>query len=103
MGATDEDIAAATATQAAAATATETADLCLIWESNSASWSAFTGTCTQWQYAGMQGQRTGLLYAGVHTYLQLSTPRRQWRGLFADLQLMESAVLAADDELRDQA
>lgn len=102
MGATPDDIAAAQAQQTAAATQHASAEVFLVWESNRASFEAFFfGLRTQWQYAGMQAQRTGLNYAGVHTYLQLSTPRRQWRGLFADVQLMESAVLGADQELKD--
>ncbi|SFB96741.1 Phage related hypothetical protein [Polaromonas sp. OV174] len=61
---------------------------------------AFFSLRTQWQYAGMAGQRMGFNYAGVISWLALNFRPRRRRALMADLQLMESAVLAADHEQR---
>ncbi len=54
---------------------------------------------TQWRYAGMGAQRTGFDYAGIHAWMQFTVPKKERQQLFADLQLMESAVLDADSEL----
>ncbi|MDB5884243.1 MAG: hypothetical protein JWR74_414 [Polaromonas sp.] len=61
---------------------------------------AFVSVRTQWQYAGMAGQRMGLNYAGVSAWLDRFVRPRRRRALMADLQLMESAVLKADQDLR---
>ena len=54
---------------------------------------------TQWAYAGMAGQRVGFDYARVIAWMQFAVPKKERKQLFADLQLMESAVLTADAEL----
>lgn len=64
--------------------------------------SAFLALRTQWNYAGMVGQRTGFNYAGVSAWLQQNIKPRRRRALFNDLQVMEHAVLQADYELRKQ-
>lgn len=52
---------------------------------------------TQWR-SGMSGL-TGLDYASLPVVLRLlGVARAQWRDLFADIRIMEKAVL---DELRD--
>lgn len=63
---------------------------------------AFLAVRTQWQYAGMAGQRMGLCYAGVNAWLDRFIHRRKRRALMHDLQVMERAVLAADQEQRDK-
>lgn len=63
---------------------------------------AFLAVSTQWQYAGMAGQRMGLCYAGVNAWLDRFIHRRKRRALMHDLQVMERAVLAADQEQRDK-
>lgn len=72
-----------------------------IYADNVATVNAFTALRTQWQYAGMNGQRTGLSYAGVAAWLDVFRPRQR-RTLMADLQLMEAAVLQADQEKREK-
>lgn len=62
--------------------------------------SAFLALRTQWNYAGMAGQRTGFNYAGVSAWLQAHIKPRRRRALFSDLQVMEHAVLQADHEQR---
>ncbi|WP_156362887.1 DUF1799 domain-containing protein [Xylophilus sp. Leaf220] len=54
---------------------------------------------TQWTYAGMAGQRVGFDYARVIAWMQFAVPKKERLQLFADLQVMESAVLTADAEL----
>lgn len=63
---------------------------------------AFLAVSTQWQYAGMPGQRVGFCYAGVSAWLDRFIHRRKRRALMHDLQVMERAVLAADQEKRDK-
>lgn len=63
---------------------------------------AFEALRTQWQYAGMAGQRMGLCYAGVNAWLDRFIHRRKRRALMHDLQVMERAVLVADQEQRDK-
>ena len=62
---------------------------------------AFMALATQWQFAGMEGQRTGLHYASVLAWLEFRVSRPATRrALFADLQTMERAVLAYEAEQR---
>lgn len=63
---------------------------------------AFEALCTQWQYAGMAGQRMGFCYAGVCAWLDLFVHRRKRRAVMHGLQVMERAVLVADQEQRDK-
>ncbi len=63
---------------------------------------AFEDLRTQWQYAGMAGQRMGLCYAGVCAWLDLFVHRRKRRTVMHGLQVMERAVLVADQEQRDK-
>lgn len=63
---------------------------------------AFQALSTQWQYAGMAGQRMGFCYAGVSAWIDRFIHRRKRRAFMSDLQVMERAVLAADQEQRDK-
>ena len=63
---------------------------------------AFLALSTQWQYAGMAGQRMGFCYAGVIAWLELFVHRRKRRAVMHGLQVMERAVLVADQEHRDK-
>ena len=63
---------------------------------------AFQAVSTQWQRAGMAGQRVGLCYAGVSAWLDLFVRRRDRRSVMQGLQVMERAVLAADQEQREK-
>ena len=63
---------------------------------------AFLEVSTQWQRAGMAGQRMGLCYAGVSAWLDLFVRRRDRRSVMQGLQVMERAVLAADQEQREK-
>lgn len=53
----------------------------------------FLFCATQWVYAGMAGQRTGLHYPGVDTVLRLTVPRADRQRVFHGLQIMEYAAL----------
>ncbi|GAB4198006.1 MAG: hypothetical protein OHK0024_36860 [Thalassobaculales bacterium] len=54
----------------------------------------FFAVATQWTYAGQAAMPMGLDYARVEAVLRLrATPRRDWPGLFAALQVMEAAAL----------
>lgn len=55
---------------------------------------------TQWLFAGMDGVRVGLNYAGVVPWVQLQIPRRWQRSVMADIELMERAALQALHEIR---
>jgi len=63
---------------------------------------AFEALRTQWQYAGMAGQRMGFCYAGVNAWLDRFVHRRKRRAVMQGLQFMERAVLVADQEQRDK-
>lgn len=90
--------------QAVAAAARDQADArpFALWRENALSFHHFHEVRTQWVYAGMEGRRMGLNYAGVHAHLETHAPRRKRRSLMADVQLMEKAVLQADAELRQK-
>ena len=71
-----------------------------VWADNWPTWEAFRRVETQWLYAGLHGQRTGLNYPGVEVALGLPrVRRRRAAALFEDITLIEHAVLAADYEL----
>lgn len=65
-------------------------------------WHLWERLQTQWRYAGMQGQPTGLDYAGVTAYLQaMGYGRGKHRSLaqtLEDLTAMELAFLRAWSE-----
>lgn len=63
---------------------------------------AFQAVRTQWQYAGMAGQRMGLNYHGVEAWIDRHIPRRRRRALSSYLQVMEHAVLQADHEQHEK-
>lgn len=64
---------------------------------------AFMDLRTQWVRTGFNGQRTGLNYAAVISWLALFFHRTKTRQqLMKDLQLMEMAVLQADHELKKE-
>lgn len=73
-----------------------------VYAENLPSVNAFTDLRTQWRHAGMHGQRMGLDYAGVSAWLDLFIRPRRRRALMADLMVMESAVLKADQEKREK-
>ena len=76
-----------------------------IHEDNWDSWLFFLTVQTQWIYAvsGLGTQRAGLSYPGVESGARMAgLPRRQWPALFADLRVMEVAVLAVDAELAEK-
>ena len=63
-------------------------------------WVFFTHVQTQWVYRGMDGQRVGLCNPGVESGLRMGGVRRAlWPALWADLRVIELAVLEADGEL----
>lgn len=72
-----------------------------VWPENQASVQLLIDTRTQWVYAGLEARRAGLDYQRVIGWITLMArgPRRRHRALMRDLQLMEMAVLAADQEL----
>lgn len=75
-----------------------------IHEDNWDSWLFFLTVQTQWIYAvsGLGAQRAGMRYEGVESGARMAgLPRRQWPALFADVQVMERAVLAVDAELAE--
>lgn len=98
-GASAEEIAKVQAVAAAAEPSDKPFGL---WRDNDRPFQLFTNLRTQWVYAGMEGRRMGLNYAGVQAHLDIHIPRRRHRCLMADLQLMELAVLQADAELRQE-
>ncbi len=63
---------------------------------------AFEALRTQWQYAGIAGQRMGFCYAGVSAWLDRFVHRRKRRAVMHGLQLMERAVLVVDQEQREK-
>ena len=68
-------------------------------------WQAVMAFCQlrpRWLYAGMAGVRTGMDWAGVESWIDRHIRRRLRRALSRDLQVMERAVLAADQELAAQ-
>lgn len=99
MGAPPEDVEAVRA-QVMAEAPPEAPEAFGVYADNLPTVSAFLALRTQWNYAGMVGQRTGFNYAGVSAWLQAHIKPRRRRALFNDLQVMEHAVLQADHEQR---
>lgn len=101
MGAPLEEIAKAEEMAEAAKAQRADRDVCHVYEENWESVMAFCGVSSQWLYAGMAGQRTGLNYPGVEAMLRLRIPKAKRRGeIFADIQLMEATVLRRDSAAR---
>ena len=98
-GAPAEDIDKVRAQIASAAPAPQQESFC-VYAENIPSVNVFVQLRTQWQYAGMDGQRVGLNYAAATAWLALHLHPRRRRAVMADLQTMENAVLIADRELR---
>lgn len=73
--------------------------VCEVWEENWASLDFFCAVATQWTYtSGMTVQRMGLDYACCESTARALGVR--WRDRFADLRLMEAAVLKGEREAR---
>ena len=89
--------------QIEAAAAPQDGDTFGVHADNQRTVAAFVALRTQWQYAGMAGQRVGLLYAGVTAWLHehIRRPRIR-REVFTGLQIMEQAVLGYDAEQRQK-
>lgn len=101
MGAPPEDIEATRARIAATAPpAPEQPQAFGVWPENWPTVMAFVALGTQWQHAGMNGQRTGLNYPSLWGYLDrhIRRPRKR-KAMEADLRLMERAALNAWAEM----
>lgn len=77
-------------------------DKCYLWPCNVPVFNAWQGVQTQWRTGGM-GERTGLDYDGVATYLYdvVRIKKRRWRETWIGLQAMERATLEVWAEKRD--
>jgi Phage related hypothetical protein (DUF1799) len=73
-----------------------------VWADNWDVVMAFQDVQTQWVRSSFSGQRMGLNYAGVNAWLDRFVRRTKRKNMFAGLQLMERAVLVADQELADK-
>ncbi|UBB19546.1 DUF1799 domain-containing protein [Comamonas odontotermitis] len=73
-----------------------------VWAENWDVVMAFQDVQTQWVRSSFSGQRMGLNYAGVNAWLDRFIRRTRRKNMFAGLQLMERAVLVADQELADK-
>lgn len=101
MGAPPEDIEATRARIASTAPpAPEQPETFGVWPENWPTVLAFVALGTQWYYAGMHSQRTGMRYPSMWAYLDrhIRNPRRR-KAMEADLRLMESAALKAWGEM----
>lgn len=89
------------ATRAAAKAAHAAANEFEVWPDNWRTVRVFSGLSTQWRLAPMGGF-SGLDYAAVEAALRIwRAPRRRWRALFADIQIMEAAVVDYFNEKRE--
>ncbi len=102
MGAPDEVIEAAEQRLQAAKDATEVYG---VWADNWDTWLLYLTVQTQWTYLPIQTanhielRRISLHYPGIESHFRLARlPRADWPARWADLQLIERAVLAADAE-----
>jgi Phage related hypothetical protein (DUF1799) len=73
-----------------------------VWADNWDVVMAYQSVQTQWVRSSFSGQRMGLNYAGVNAWLERFVRRTKRKNMFAGLQLMERAVLVADQELADK-
>lgn len=60
---------------------------------------ALTGT---WQYAGMQGQRTGMDWKSVEAWIDRHIRKRRRTDISSGVMVMQHAVLQADAETRQK-
>ena len=91
------------AAQLARAAQPQAGDRFAVHADNERTVAAFLALRTQWQYAGLAGQRTGLNYASVLSWLRerIRIPRQR-RQVLAGIETMEKAVLAYDAEQRQK-
>ena len=79
---------------------------CEIWPENLLAFQAFIALQHQWNYVAMDGIRVGLRFESIRAWLEINITGRQQntrrRELFADLLVMERAVINADRELAAQ-
>lgn len=101
MGVSEEDIEREVASQTANAPVThfEVHEDC--WES----WLFFMQVCRQWRYVlvsssfGSVSVRAGLSWPGIESVIRMRrVPRDKWDTLLDDLQVIEGAVLEADQD-----
>lgn len=98
MGAPEAVISAAASRQAVRADEGE-GEVFPVWSDNWSTWLQFLKVQRQWVYAGMSGQRVSLNYPGIESHFrQAPVPRPDRPALWADLQVIEDAVLQADYE-----
>lgn len=103
FGAPQEEIDQVRARIAERERAAPSADECFpVYADNLPTVSAFLALRTQWVHAGMDGQRTGLNYAGVCAWIAQHTRPRRRRPLMQGIQTMEHAVLVADYERKQK-
>lgn len=106
FGMPDEEITRLQAEHAEAAQAAIELHTLDVYADNWDSWEFFLEVQTQWVYAPSEwgAQRRGLNYSGVESGARLAgRPSRKWPALFADLRVMELAVLRAEEEKRASA
>jgi hypothetical protein len=66
-----------------------------LWPENSLPASVFLACGTQWDRAGINGQRVALNYTRAESVIRLMrVPRQEWPQLLMDLRTMEAAALA---------
>lgn len=67
-----------------------------VWPENWAAWCLFAELDTQWHRAGMNGARTGLMYAVLWERLdRLQLTPADWLQLYDDVRVLEQAALVA--------
>ena len=83
-----------------------TEELCYLWPCNVHTYVIWIRIQSQWRIGGM-GERTGLDYSGIETYLRCVEripPTRQWAEIWGGLQAMEAAALDVwTQQRRDKA
>ena len=85
----------------AAKAAAEPAEEFEVWPDNWRAWRLFQSVSTQWRTAPMGGV-IGLDYGGVESAMRIQgVPRHKWRGLFADVQIMEAAAVGYFSEKKE--
>lgn len=81
-------------------------ELCYLWPCNVPTYAIWIRIQSQWRIGGM-GERTGLDYSGIETYLRCVEripPTRQWAEIWGGLQAMEAAALDVwTQQRRDKA
>lgn len=69
-----------------------------VWPENVDAVLVFFAVATQWKYAGMSGQRTGLDYPAVRLACAAHAPGSPWRDVFLRVQVLERETLALDQD-----